>query len=233
MRIRSTIVLLGLLVAPLSACSFSIGQKDEKAVETDANSDSETESTTRKKKTTTTDEEASDTTAKKKKKAAEPDEAELEASVAAALQTNLAGAGGGSSSDITDEESACMAQGMIKELGAERVIELGLEDSGDLVLTSSEADAVIPILKTCLDFNGLIAKGILEEAGDSLSEKSALCVAEGFGKTSFVDDVLKAELTGGSADASLDALSQEAQAELITVFTTCLTPEEFAAFANS
>ena len=88
-------------------------------------------------------------------------------------------------------------------------------------------------MKSCLDFNGLIAQGILEEAGDSLSEKSARCVADGFGNTSFVDDLLKAELTGGSAETDIDALDSDAQAELLTIFTTCLTPEELAALAGS
>lgn len=145
MRIRTSIVLLGLLVAPLSACSFSFGESDEEAIETDSGSDSGSSSKSKSKTKSTADEEeteessdnedSTDTTVKKKKKAKATDEDALEASVAAALQTNLAGTGGGASGEIGDAESACMAKGMIEELGAERVIELGLEDSGELILT--------------------------------------------------------------------------------------------------
>jgi hypothetical protein len=245
MRIRSSLVLLGLLVAPLTACSFSIGtNSDEEAVETDSGSD-------RDGSDADADDDGGSSNKRRKDdgglsggndsgdekgggSGGDQSDAELEASVAAALQTNLSAAGGGGSSEITDAQSACMAQGLIEELGVARVIELDLASSDELNLSVAEAKAVIPILKSCFDFNGLIAEGILAEAGNSLSSSSARCVADGFAALPLVDELLTIELTGGdSSTFDFNSLDQGTQAELFEVFTTCLTPEELAALANS
>ncbi|MDH4143961.1 MAG: hypothetical protein OEY23_02190 [Acidimicrobiia bacterium] len=154
---------------------------------------------------------------------------ELEAKVAASLKSELAD---DQSIGLTDEQTGCMAKGMVAELGADRIEELGFDEAAPTeapVLTEAEADKVIPVFKDCVDFGALIAQTILEDAGDSLSAESAKCVADQFSKLSIMDEFLKAALTGATEEPDIAASSQ---ADLIEAMTSCLSDEELGTLGS-
>lgn len=132
-------------------------------------------------------------------------------------------------SGISDDQADCMAVGVIAQLGSKRAKELDAQD--DVQLTNAEADKVIPVLKKCLNFGALIAQGLLESAEGKISQKSADCVSNELASLPFVEQVLKAALTGGTEpDVASDP---NFTASMFASISKCLTPEELTSFMSN
>ena len=118
----------------------------------------------------------------------------------------------------TEEQKSCVAIGMIKELGAKRVLELSKKD--ELVMTNPEATKTADVFIGCVDVGALMASGIAED-GD-ISEKSAKCLGEKIDKKT-IRSVLIASFEG--KDASND-LPPELISSMLAAMPKCLTAEE-------
>jgi hypothetical protein len=123
----------------------------------------------------------------------------------------------GVSSDITDEQQSCVAVGMVKGLGAKRVIEISGEE--DLVLNESEANKAADVFLGCVDVQKMFAS---EFAADgTLSEKSAACLAKKIDMKQFKPFLVKT--FQGSTDEDLPS---ELMASVLSGMGTCLSSDE-------
>ena len=131
-------------------------------------------------------------------------------------------------------EADCIAEGMVRAFGADRLAELGLPpddlaDSGDLDFlgeaTPSEVNAAIDVLLGCVDARPLVVEALTELG---ISAGSAGCLA---------DEILAPGVIGGLVGTVMSAAeSTEDPSSLIEdpaiigpimqMLNTCLTPEE-------
>ncbi|MFV2038975.1 MAG: hypothetical protein ACC660_01895 [Acidimicrobiales bacterium] len=110
----------------------------------------------------------------------------------------------------TQEQAECFAGGIVQNVGAGRLNELGVtvEDTGDIQdydFSDSELDTIVDSLTACVELETLLAEQFSEDFG----EEGGLCLAKGLG-----EDVLKDLMKDGFAG---DADS-EPSAEFFQVF---------------
>jgi hypothetical protein len=106
---------------------------------------------------------------------------------------------GGTGAEVTDEQAACAAEGIVDALGVERVAEL--EQTEDrLALTQDEADRVVPVVRRCVDFNKVVAEQIARGPDGAVDGAAAACFERELATSPVADDALRAALTGTEDD---------------------------------
>ena len=137
--------------------------------------------------------------------------------------------------EIDEAAAQCLGNQVVATIGLDRLQELQSQGgSGDIgaameLMTPEEQAAVIGVVMQgaggqppCIDVQGFLVDSLTESG---LSEGSAQCVAQAFTQGTVLQDLLgvalAAEGSGGEPDP-------EALMPLLTVFATCLTPEELA-----
>lgn len=138
-----------------------------------------------------------------------------------AINGKLAEDEGGISEGVSEDQQACVAVGMIKQLGAKRVLQLSKDD--ELVLEKAEAEKTADVFLGCVDVGALMASSISEDG--SISEKSAKCLA-GKIDTKVIRTALINEFTGNGD--SNDDMPPEFLEAMLKGMTQCLTKEELA-----
>lgn len=147
----------------------------------------------------------------------------------------LAEGGTGLPIEIDEASAQCLGNQVVATIGLGRLQELQAEGgSGDIgaaleLMTPEEQAAVIGVVlqgaggePPCIDVQGFLVDSLTESG---LSEGSAQCVAQAFTQGTVLQDLLGVVM---SAEGSTDELDPAALTPLLTVFTTCLTPEELA-----
>lgn len=136
-----------------------------------------------------------------------------------AITAKLAEDGGGINEGVSADQEACVAIGMVKQLGAKRVLELSKAD--ELVMNDAEAGKAADVFLGCVDVGKIMADGIAEDG--SISQKSATCLAGKIDKklmrTAIVNEF------SGKSDSN-DDVPPELMTSLLEGMTKCLTKEE-------
>jgi hypothetical protein len=137
--------------------------------------------------------------------------------------------------EIDEASAQCLGNQVVATIGLDRLQELQAQGgSGDIgaameLMTPEEQAAVIGVVlqgaggqPPCIDVQGFLVDSFTESG---LSEGSAQCVAQAFTQGTVLQDLLGVAL---AAEGSTDELDPAALTPLLTVFATCLTPEELA-----
>jgi len=137
--------------------------------------------------------------------------------------------------EIDEAAAQCLGNQVVATIGLDRLQELQAQGgSGDIgaaleLMTPEEQATVIGLVlqgtgdaPPCIDVQGFLVDSFTESG---LSEGSAQCVAQAFTQGSLIQDLLGVALAaeGGGGEPDPEALMP-----LLTVFATCLTPEELA-----
>lgn len=138
-----------------------------------------------------------------------------------AITAKLAADGGGINEGVSDDQEACVAIGMVKQLGAKRVLELSKAD--ELVMNESEAGKAADIFLNCVDVGKIMADSIAEDG--SISQKSATCLAGKIDKKVLRTAIIN-EYTGKSGKN--DDVPPELMTSLLEGMSKCLTKDELA-----
>jgi hypothetical protein len=98
----------------------------------------------------------------------------------------------------------------------------------DLPLSDADADALVDAMLECIDFGEVM----VAEAPIDISDESAECIGDRIEQVDAFRDAMAQALTG---EQSLDfeELGLEVQADMVEVFTACLTPEEIVQLGQS
>jgi len=129
---------------------------------------------------------------------------------------------------IGEEETRCIAVGMVEEFGAERILET--VEAGrtfeDFIADASadERREVVDLTLGCVD---LAAMMVAEFTGSGVSDSSARCLSERMLAGESFRDVVAEGLATGNFEPSEEAAAVLLQ-ELLPAFLECLTPEELA-----
>lgn len=129
---------------------------------------------------------------------------------------------------IGEEETACIAAGMVEEFGADRILET--VEAGrtfeDFIAGAStdERRAVVDLALGCADLGAMM---VSEFAGSGVSDDSARCLADRMLASDAFRDVVADGLVTGDFEPSEDAAAGLLE-ELLPAFLECLTPEELA-----
>lgn len=111
-----------------------------------------------------------------------------------------------------EEDASCFAEGIMGEIGLERINELdtgaGLE-AGFASMTTDEQEAIVDSALGCIDFPAYMSEQL---AGAGLTEEQASCVSEGLDED-LIKTLFLAQIAGQ------DPTSSE---ELMTVVMGCL-----------
>jgi hypothetical protein len=129
---------------------------------------------------------------------------------------------------IGEEETACIAVGMVEEFGADRILET--VEAGrtfeDFIADADEDErrAVVDLTLECVD---LAAMMVDEFTGSGVSDSSARCLSERM----LAGDTFRALIADGLATGDFEPSGEAGEAlleELLPAFLECLTPEELA-----
>jgi hypothetical protein len=161
------------------------------------------------------------------------DGGELSTAEAAVSDAIVAGMmeGGGSDNPFQDEQSArCVADGIVRDLGIDRLAEVGLTAESDTpeaafaAMSDDEIEGIIDVAFGCIDVEEELAS---QFATDGVSMDSARCLAGELNQTGFFRSAFRAGMTG---DSSYDPTTDpEFLSSMIEAATNCLTPEELGA----
>jgi hypothetical protein len=128
---------------------------------------------------------------------------------------------------FTDSEAAqCFADGMVGDIGIERLATLGLtaetqsQAAAFASMSDDELDQIVDIALDCTDPEGVIAA---EFVASGISPGSATCLAEELGKSGFFRDAFVAGFAGTEFDPETNP---EYTAAFLEAAGECLTAEE-------
>ncbi len=139
-----------------------------------------------------------------------------------AIYASLGEDEGDLSSEITDEQKSCVSAGMVKTLGAKRVLEVSDED--EIVLTESEAGKAADAFLKCVDMQKMFAAEF--SADGTISEKSATCLSKKIDKTS-IRKLLVTTFQGQEADLEADVMGS-----VLSGMADCLSADELKQMGN-
>jgi hypothetical protein len=116
----------------------------------------------------------------------------------------------------SDEEAACVAGAMIRDIGEDRLIELGLGEGGlnemsNYGFTDAEFEKVVDSVFDCVDMRATMAA----QLESNYTAEQAACVVDKI-DLDLMRDLAKAQLTGSS-----DGMSDEFTMSMITAMTDC------------
>jgi hypothetical protein len=129
---------------------------------------------------------------------------------------------------IGEEETVCIAGGMVEEFGADRILET--VEAGrtfeDFIADASadERRAVVDLTLGCVDLAAMMGG---EFTGSGVSDSSARCLSERM----LAGDAFRELIAEGLATGNFEPSGEAGEAlleELLPAFLECLTPEELA-----
>lgn len=133
-----------------------------------------------------------------------------------------------------DEESAqCFGERLeeaevFRRYAVESIL-AGSDAAGqDLPLSDADADALVDAMLDCIEFGEVI----VAQAPIDISDESAHCIGDRIERVDAFRDAMARALTG---EQSLDfeELGLDVQADMVEIFTACLTPEEMVQLGQS
>jgi hypothetical protein len=151
------------------------------------------------------------------------------AALVQSLRTQILDTDASSDFAISDDEAQCFAEGLIDELGADRVTEaLGQDQDFETFMagaTAQERRAVVEVMFGCVDMESAIAS---EMQGD-ISEESARCVA-----AAMIDsEEFRSAVADGFVAGAQVFENPELVTALLPAMLTCLTADELARIGES
>lgn len=134
--------------------------------------------------------------------------------------------------DTTEAEAQCVGEGVVDEMGMDRLIEVGLDRSAvesgtgpdDVELSDEDIDSLLDPMLDCIDFAAVFTES-MTSGDDAISEESADCIAAGISDDT-IRSAARAGLTGDEFDPVDD---QDVLGEVFDLMAECLTSEEFRA----
>ena len=123
-----------------------------------------------------------------------------------------------------DDAAACLAEGLVREFGMDRLVEFGVGESGTdafLAMTDDELDTVAAVAFGCPQFSTFL---VAEMSADGLSAASAECLVGEMIESGVARELLAADIRGESMDAVLADPTN--QGILIGAMLKCFTAEE-------
>jgi hypothetical protein len=131
---------------------------------------------------------------------------------------------------ITDQGAQCFAEGLVSELGADKV-SAGIDLDFDAFmgsLSTSERRTVVDVMLGCIDVAGALTDQLVQ-GGTPISQDSARCIVDGMLASDDFRDAVGESFVSGDSSFQSDSLI----ASIMPVFLNCLTPEELANLGNS
>jgi hypothetical protein len=125
--------------------------------------------------------------------------------------------------DPFDEESAqCFAQGVVDEVGFDRLVDLGATEPGadpeDIFgeMTEDEVNIVADLGLTCIDIHAIF---VAQFEGAGLPHDTAVCIADGVAGAPFLKDMIVTAMLGEPYDPMTDP---EASSLIMGLITQCM-----------
>ncbi len=139
------------------------------------------------------------------------EESEARDSIKASLLDNPDLAG----TELTDEEAGCVSDGMVDDLGVEKLQEYKLLDSDGEVIEDAEpddfaaedADALADTIVGCVDVEELLNER-MGATMDQMTDEQASCITEAFDEGT-IKDIISAGFQGKDATSALPGDLQE------------------------
>jgi hypothetical protein len=110
-------------------------------------------------------------------------------------------------SPFDDDAARCFAEGVMDEVGFERLIEIGAGDpSADpeevfSQMSESEVNTIADVALTCIDVHALFVSQFVEQG---LPEDAAICIADGVSGAPWLRDMLVTAMLGEEPDVAAD-----------------------------
>lgn len=133
------------------------------------------------------------------------DDAEAKENIKASL---LEGGGELAGTEVTDEQAGCVSDGMVDEVGAEKLQEYGLlddelkiaEDTSELAMEEGDADALAAVFTDCVDMEELFEEQFSSgPLADQLTEEQQGCLMDAV-DTDVIESALADTFQGKEAD---------------------------------
>ncbi|QIK67804.1 hypothetical protein G7072_16915 [Nocardioides sp. HDW12B] len=144
------------------------------------------------------------------------DESEAKDSIKASLLDNPDVAG----TELTDDEAGCVSDGMVDEIGVDKLKEAELIDDEnkvvedpDLQLGETEADAMAEVIVGCVDVEELLAEQ-LGPMMENMTDEQTSCITEAFDEEVFAE-VISASFQGEDASKAIPGDVQQQVAECV------------------
>jgi hypothetical protein len=122
-----------------------------------------------------------------------------------------------------DEEAAeCFAQGVVDEIGFERMVTLGAANSGaapeDVFaqMSEDEIDTIAGLGLGCLDMHALFVDQFVAQG---LPQEVAVCIADGVAGAAFLHDMVVSAMLGDEVDPMADP---EAMSLIMSLVSQCM-----------
>lgn len=132
------------------------------------------------------------------------DESEAKDSIKASLLDNPDVAG----TELTDEEAGCVSDGMVDEIGVDKLQEAELLDEENKVvedpnleLGADEADSLAEVIVGCVDVEELLAEQ-LGPMMENMTDEQTACITEAFDEEVFTE-VISASFQGKDASSAI------------------------------
>ncbi|QZY30283.1 hypothetical protein [Nocardioides coralli] len=139
-----------------------------------------------------------------------------------ALATSLLASNADGTFEVSQEEADCVADGMVEEIGVDKLIDYGLltedleardESLENQELEQEDADSAATVFVDCVDVQALLTDSIAQGLGGDVDPELASCIEERL-TDEVVRDFLATVFTGDQA-AATQAVTQE--------LSSCLT----------
>lgn len=125
-------------------------------------------------------------------------------------------------SPFDDEAAECFAQGVVDEIGFERMVALGATNPGasseDVFsqMSEDEIDTIADLGLGCLDMHALFVDQFVSQG---LPQEAAVCIADGVAGAPFLHDMVVAAMLGEDVDPMTDP---EASTLIMNLVTQCM-----------
>jgi hypothetical protein len=134
---------------------------------------------------------------------------------------------------MTEADADCVAQGVVSEVGVDRLVEVGLSEDAirsgtspeDVDLPDEVIDDFVGVFMDCVDLAEIMVAGMTEDS--EISDDSAECLAEGMldDYEEFLTLAARSGITGEEFEPDDDP---DLMAGIIILMSECLTPEELS-----
>jgi hypothetical protein len=134
---------------------------------------------------------------------------------------------------VDDEGARCFGERLeesdvFRRYAVESIL-AGTDAAGqDLPLTDDDADALVDAMLDCIDFGEVM----VAQAPIDISDQSAECIGDRIEQVDAFRDAMARALTGEQA-LDFEELGLDVQADMVEIFTACLTPEEMVRLGQS
>jgi hypothetical protein len=129
--------------------------------------------------------------------------------IKASVMENATSVAGGA--ELSDEQAECFADGIVDEVGVEKLQEyelldddLGWVDDADPTMSEADAEASAEVITGCVDLGELMMEQVNADADSDLTEEQAECISDALDDGT-MEEFLAASLQGD--DSSQEELS--------------------------